>query len=231
MALSANPQIDEVVLTDEGSNTLVSDDTTYGLPELTRSEVGVFLLAYKVDEDLVHTALTIETYDPTVVTSWTIENTIDGYQKYVMLIVPSYTSSPTFNANDVVWDITTHSIYQNISGAVANSVPLEDTDTWAVKTAQEVYDLLDTASEPSNLVIGETSTVLTIKAKQCLGNLAPQHAKENCPGCPGNAKLKEQFDDLWLLIYLAAVASSRQKYVEGERFMRSAENYCDCGCN
>lgn len=228
MALTATPQIGQIVKTTEGSNTIIVDSTTYGGDNEERNEVSVHLLAFKVDADLEETALEIESYDPTSVTSFTVTNGDDGHQKFILFIIPLYSSLVTFADKALVYHTDTETIYQNTSdGDVTDVTPGSDS-TWTEVSLETVYELIDTDNDPSNLILDILQTVLSFQAQACLGLKATAHAKSNCSGCNGNPKAKEDFDELWLLVYLAAVASTRERFTEGERFMRSAEKYCDC---
>jgi hypothetical protein len=229
MALTLTPQIGTITKTDDGSTTQILDSTNYGSPEVERNTKAVYLLAFKVDEELEETALTIETYDPETVTEWVVENTTDGHQKFVLLVVQIYQALEQYEANDVVFynDL----LYRNVSGGnLTGTTPGTDAN-WSAVTSAEVYALIDTAEEAPNLLLEVVQTVLTFAAQQCLGTIAAQHAKENCGGTCGDSRLKDKFDELWTLIYVANIASTRGKYTEGERQMRMAETYCDCGCD
>jgi hypothetical protein len=228
MALTALPEINSIVKTDEGSNTIITDSTVYGGANPDRNEVSVHLLAFKVDEDLEETALTDEDYDPILVEEFTVVNTDDGHQKFILFIIDFYNSLTTYAPNAVIYHIGTSAIYQNTSGVGSTGATPGVDATWEVITEEELYASIGTETEPDGLVYDVLQTVLTFQAQACLGLKASAHAKSNCAGCTDNPKAKDDFDELWLLVYLAAVASTRERFTEGERFMRSAEKYCDC---
>lgn len=230
MALTANPTIGTIVRTDEGSNTPIIDSTTYGGVNDDRNEVSVHLLAYKVDEDLEETALTVEEFDPTDVEEFTVQNSEDGHQKFIMFIIPLYAGLTSYPMYSVVYHTATERIYYNNSGSTISGITPGADSSWTALDLDEVYELLDTNGEPENLVYTILQTVLTFEAQACLGLKASSHAKANCSGCSEDPKAKDEFDELWLLVYMASVAATRQKYTEGERFMRAAEKYCDCNC-
>jgi hypothetical protein len=228
MALIPNPTLGVITKTDDGSTTTVTDATNYGAPEVERNTKAVYLLAFKVDEDLVEVGLDVETNDPLTVEDFTVENTTDGHQKFVLLIVQIYQGGEQYEDNDVVYYDGV--LYQNVSGGnLTGSTPAVGVN-WAVVTADDIYELIGTADEPANLLYEVLQHVLAFTAEQCLGEIAPAHAKANCCGECTNPALETKFRELWLLIYVANIASNRGRYTEGERYMRSAENYCDCGC-
>lgn len=228
MALTPILQITSVAPSGENSVTHVSDDTVYGGVNPARNTLAVYLLANKVTEGttLQETPLVVQTYDPLTVEDWIVENTIDGYQKYILLIFPIYNPAGTYTQYQTVF--YNGSLYQSVSAAPLQGVTPGEDSSWEIRTPQQIYAVMDTATEPPNLTIVILGYVLTYAAQKCLGLLAPKHAKANCAGCAGNPALKEKFDDLWLLVFNANIASTRQKFIEGERFMRSAELYCTC---
>lgn len=231
MALTALPTITSVDKTDDGSNTVIADSTVYGGLNPLRTAVAVALLAFKVDEDLVETALTIQSYDPESVTSFTVTNTIDGHQKFVLLIFNEYDSGTVYNEFDAVFYPLTGLYYRSISTSPFSGVDPTNTTNWEVVTPTQIYDAIDTGNESANVITGTLQTVLTFSATQCLGDIAPLNAKANCgSGNCKDDKLEQKMNELWLLVFTATLASTRQQYLEGERMMRLAENYCDCDC-
>lgn len=226
MALTATPIVSSIAKTDEGSTTNISDSTTYGSPELARVDVAVGLLAYKVDEDLVETGLDIAEYDPADATSFEVTNTIDGHQKFILFIVPNYDNAELYSQYDTVF--YNNAYYRLIvTGPISGTLPT-DIDSWEIMTLEELYEAIGSAEEATNISVGIVQQVLTFSASQCLGDLASSNAKTNCAGDCKDPKLKQKFDELWLLIYTSAIASTRGNYTSGEKMMRMAEAYCDC---
>jgi hypothetical protein len=233
MALTPSITISSVAPITDGSVTNILDETVYGDPEAERNTLAVYLLAHKVTETgtdtaptLEETEVTVQTYDPLTATDWVVENGVDGYYKYIQLIIPVYDSDDTYEQYDLVY--YDGAIYQNTEATPLQGVDPTENVAWVVYTAEEIYALMDTAAEPQNLVISILGFVLTYASQQCLGILAPKHARVNCCGCAGDIALKEKFDELWLLVFNANIASTRLRFIEGERFMRSADLYCEC---
>lgn len=226
MALIATPTISSITKTDDGSVTNITDATVYGSPNPNRVDVVVDLLAFKVDEDLVETGLEVATYDQETEDAFVVTNTTDGHQKFVLIITPEYsniTPYPQYSAvfyNDRYYRVTA---LTPITGVLPT-----DVGNWEQITIEDLYESLGTSSESPNVEIGIVQQVLTFSASQCLGDLASQNAKHNCGGDCHDPKLKQKFDELWLLVYTASIASSRGLYTAGEGMMRMAESYCDC---
>jgi hypothetical protein len=229
MALSPLPAVQSITVTSTGSTTTVVDSTVYGTPNLDRNEVAVYLLAFKVSEDLTETSLDIAANDPLVVTQFIVTNTIDGWQRFLLMPIPIYDNGTAYAANSVVYEAGT--LYKNISNATSTGqLPSANPAIWEEENTMDIYTSVGTSTEVPNVPIGVAQTVLTIKSQQCLGDIAPENARENCAGCGGDSRLKRKFDELWLLVYLGTLSSLQEKYIEGERFMRTAEDYCDSGC-
>lgn len=228
MALTAAPTITTINRVDDESTTVITDSTVYGGANPDRTEVAVYLLAYKVDEDLEETALTVQTYDQDSATTFTVENDTDGHQKFVMLIADDYDNAREYEQYEVAYRAADELLYRFTSATPATGQAPPNTDYWEVTTAEEIYEAIDTDEESTNVVVGIVQQVLTFSAGQCLTLLASRNAKENCCGECKNPKLKEDVDSLWQLVYTATLASNIGEYTAGERMMRTAEQYCDC---
>jgi hypothetical protein len=228
MALTALPTITSINKVDDGSTTVITDSTVYGGANPLRTATAVYLLAYRVDEDLEETSLTVQSFDQDDATTFTVENTIDGHQKFILLIVDDYNGATEYDRYDVVYRPADGLLYRSMSVAPITGQDPPDTTYWEVVTATELYEAIDTAEESVNLVVGIVQQVLTFAAGQCLSILASRNAKDNCCGECKNPKLKEDVDMLWHLVYVSTIASNIGEYTAGERNMRVAENYCDC---
>ncbi len=228
MALTPLPTISSISLIEDGSTTNIADSTVYGSPNAARADVGVALLAFKVDADLVETELEIEEYDYNTDSTYVVTNTLDGNQKFVLIIADDYVGATTYNQYDVVFYPTTSLFYQATEPGTVSGVIPTDTNEWAPIDPADIYANVDTATEAGNIVIGIIQTVLTFAAEQCLGDLATEVAKESCCDDCTPSKTREKFENLWTLVYVSQIANTRQKYIEGENFMREAETYCNC---
>lgn len=229
MALSPIYSISSIAPSTAGSVTNLIDETVYGGANPARNTYAVYLLANKVsetDSGLQEDGLVVQAYDPLTADAWVVENTIDGYQKFIFFTIPIYSPAVVYNQYSIVYYEGV--IYQTVSAAPVQGIIPTEGANWVVTTISQIYAMMDTATEPPNLILSILGTVLTYEGQRCLGIYAPLHAKANCGGCAGDPAIKEKFEDLWLLVFNANIASLRQKFIEGERFMRSAELYCDC---
>lgn len=226
MALTGILTIASLTKTDEGSNTNLTDATVYGGANPLRSATASALLAFKVNESLEETALDVTPYDPASAVNFVVENTIDGHQKFVLLIILRYSVASTYNLHDVVYNVSNGLYYKSISATPIIGVDPTNPGSWVLTTPDEIYETIGTATAPPNLVYTITQTVLTAATKVQVGLYAIQNAKDNCcDGC-SNPKLRDQFTELWSLIYAADTASVYEMYTEGEKFMRLADSYC-----
>lgn len=224
MALTAILTIGDITRTDDGSTRALTDDTTYGGAELARAAVAVYLLAYKVDEDLEEAVLAIAEYDVTTDAEFTVTNSTDGHQKFALIIIPNYSGVTAYVENDVVYDSDT--LYKALQASTGQD--LSDPDYFEEIDITTVYATINHAEEPGNISYDIEQTVLTFSAQDCLTEIAALDAKDNCRGACKNPKIRQDMENLWLLVYGATVASNQGKYTEGEVMMRMAENYCNC---
>jgi len=95
------------------------DTSVYGGSNPDRNEGAVYLTAYKVDEDLVETAVTVTTFDPEVATTFTTANpdtSGDGHYKYYFIFADNWLIGTTYNQYDVVWSTSQNAFYEYTNG-------------------------------------------------------------------------------------------------------------------
>jgi hypothetical protein len=217
-----------VIQTEDGSSTTVTDTTVYGGAEFDRNEVALLMSAVKVAYDLTETALEIETYDPLTVTTFTIINTIDGWQKFTIPIIPLYNAGTGYTQYQCVYSGGV--IYQKTTTGTTTGVLPPDGNHWAVRSLAELIALFDTAQEPDNVVIGVVQTVLTFASRLCLDDTTLEEVEGGCCDDCSNKTASLKAKNLYVLVYVAQVANTRQEYRRGEKFVRKIDSYCTNCC-
>lgn len=231
MALTPAFGISSVVKTATGSDTIITDSTTYGGANPARSVVAVAIKAVKIDKDQVETPLTVASYDDETATTFTVTNTYDGWQRFYCSIIDDYDGGTTYNQYDVVHYPSTGLYYRSTSSTPFSGVLPTVTANWSVVTHDQIVAAIGTATESENVLTQIVQTDLSFATTQCLDDIVIALAMENCcDGC-SNPQLETKKRKLELLAYAINVASSREMYLQGEKFAREAENYCDnCSC-
>lgn len=217
-----------VLKTATGTSTTFNDITVYGAPEFNRNQVALLIQAVKVAYDLSETALEVATYNPLTVTTFTITNTIDGWQKFTIPFVPLYNAGTGYTQYQCVYSAGV--IYQKITSGTTTGVLPPDGVNWAVRTLDQLIDLFDTAQEPSNVAIGVVQTVLTYASRVCLGDTVLTEVEGGCCDDCSNKTASSKSRNLFVLVYAAQLANTRQEYRRGEKFVRKIDSYCTNCC-
>lgn len=233
MALTAN--IIRTAVSQDGSTTIFTDSTVYGTPNEDRNEVAVFFTAYKVDEDLVETALTVEPFDPETATTFTITNDIDGYYKIYFSIVQVWLAGTTYNKYDLVWDPTEEAFYEYINDTPTGGHLVTEVPYWQLVTDPNTKIAnIGTDEEPGNLIYQIYGTVIDYITAKCYATAVVKQAKEGCgkdDDCGCNSKFGKAVRRLHTLLTVMQISGIRERFIEAERMARTAEKYCDeCGC-
>lgn len=230
MALTANLTRSAVTLT----QSTWLDETVYGGANPDRNEVALYLTAYKVDKDLVETVLTISSFDPEIVTTFTTTNGIDGYHKYYFVIVDNWLVGTEYSRYDLVWSPTENKFYEYINATpstgnlVTNATYFSEVTDPTTKIAN-----VGTALESGNLIYQVIEKVVSFATSICYTKAASKHAKEECSGgnCSCDSRLGRLYHRIRDLFALLALNEATGQFVEGEKNARLAEKYCDdCGC-
>ncbi len=231
MALTAD--LTKTGVSVDGTTTTWTDETVYGGANPDRNEVAVFITAYKVNEALEETALTVASFDPESATSFTITNTSDGWQKTYFVIADTWLVGTTYNRDDVVWSASLNQFYEYINATPSAGNIVTNTTYWAV-LADPTTKIADvgTAEESGNLIYQVVSTILDYQVAKCYGNVMVRYAIEICGeyfGC--DSELEKTKKRLHTLLTVMRLDNTRQLYLEGERATVLATTYCeDCGC-
>lgn len=233
MALTAD--LSRITVTADGTESTWEDNTVYGTANPDRDEVAVYLTAYKVDEDLVETALEVEAFDPETATEFTTTNGDDGWSKYYFVIVDRWLIGTEYEQYDLVWSESEEAFYEytnetaSTGNLVTNATYFTAVDDPTTKIAN-----VGTDEESGNLVYQVVNKVLDFQTSICYIKAASQFAKESCDtndGCGCDTRLGRSFTKIRNLFASLTLNESTGKYLEGEKNARLAERYCDdCGC-
>lgn len=214
------------------------DDTLYGGANPDRNEVAVYLTAYKVDEDLVETPLTVSTDQsgaaPKTNSTFTTDNGIDGHHRYYFAIVDDWLVGTTYNQYDLVWSPTEEAFYEYINATPSAGNAVTNATYFAI-VADPCSKIANvgTALASGNLVYLVVEKVVSFQTSICYIKAASKHAKETCKGgeCGCDTRLGRLFHKIRDLFNNMTLNESTGQFTEGERNARLAEKWCDdCGC-
>lgn len=232
--MALTPSISRTSVAEDGSYSVLTDGTTYGGANPDRNEVAVFLTAYRVDEDLVETAVDITAFDPKTATDFTVTNDVDGRYKYNFIIADDWLIGTEYNQYDVVWSPTEEAFYEYTFETPTTGNVVTDTIYWtALPDPTTKIDDVGTAEESGNLLYQVYERILDYATAACYANVAILAAKESCADdCnPVNSKYARPRNRLRTLLSVMRISDTRQQYLQGEKFAREAQKYCDeCGC-
>jgi hypothetical protein len=230
MALTANFTRSAI---SEANSTFI-DETTYGGANPARAAVAVWFTAYKVDEDLVETALVIDTFDPEVDSPYIVTNGIDGYHKYNFVIVDYWAGGTVYNQYDLVWSTAQQKFYEYINATPASGNVVTD-PVYFAEVADPCAKIANvgTALESGNLIYQVIGKIVSYQTSICYIKAASKHAKENCKGadCGCDTRLGKLFHKIRDLFNNMGLNESTGEFIQGERNARLVEKWCDdCGC-
>jgi hypothetical protein len=232
MALTANLVRSSIV--SPGIQSIWTDNTVYGGANPLRNAVALYLTAYKIDEDQVETALTVSSFDPETVTTFTTANTVDGWYRYYFVIVNYWAIGTIFNKYDLTYDPTANVFYQYIKDTSSSGNSLTNSTYFTpISDPSSVLKNLNTSTQTNNIayqvidkVVSYASSIYYIKA-------ASKHAIETCStgDCGCSTKIGMYYHYIRDLFALLAINETTGKFLEGEKNARLLEKYADdCGC-
>jgi hypothetical protein len=228
------PIISVTAVSADGSQSTVTDSTTYGAPNQLRTAVAVYATAYKVDEDLVETAVEMVTFDPEVASTFTFTNGVDGWYKIYFIIVDDYSGAVEYSENDVVYYDTNNTFYQyTFATPTTGTVPTTATHWAVLSDPTSVLQDIGTEDEPENISYDVLEYVLDFATAKCYATAVSNLAADGCENddCGCGSKLGKIVAKLRVLLAAMRVANVREQPLKGEKYARLAEKYCmDCGC-
>lgn len=218
-----------------GTESLWTDSTVYGSGNPNRNQVAVYLTAYKVDEDLVETALDVDSFDPETATTFTTDNGIDGWHKYYFVIVNNWLIGTTYNTYDVVWAPSPNKWYQYTAIASTSGHAVTETAYFTeINDPTALIANVGTSSASANLVYEVVNKIISYQSSICFNKAAALYAKqccdEDCNDC--DTRLGRLFNKIFGLFTNLPINETTGQYLQGEKNARLLSNYCDdCGCS
>lgn len=209
----------------------LTDLTTYGSPNPTRSVLRVFLTLYKVDVDNAGTAIAVtsNTGDSETVSSWSAPFGVDGWYKALFVAIPAYAGGTTYAIYDAVYDTVTDLVYRSKSaGNVGNA--LSDTVYWEpISDPTTLAENEGETNESVNITSLVYSRVLTYNSQFAYGNLIAGNCE--CSDCD-DENIIQPYEIYSLLLNGAIIADQRSEFIKGERISRKLQSIdvSDCGC-
>lgn len=210
------------------------DTSEYGGLNPDREDGAVYLTAYKVDEDLVETAVTVTAFDPATATTFTTANDIDGHYKYYFIFAIEWNGISTWEQYDVVWSADEEAFYEYINETPSAGNAVTDVNYWAVleDPTTKIADV-GTDEESGNLSYLVVQKVLDIYGSVCRLKSGIQFAKQKCENddCGCDTRLGKYYTKIRNLFTSLAMYETTGRYTDGEKAARLLEKYCDdCGC-
>lgn len=220
--LTLLPQIDSI-----GSNrttVTITDETVYGGLNPARSDVGVYIIVNKMNNDntiaATYTA-TGDSADPQTDVSWTFELGADGWVRVLMIAPEDYNAGTTYALYDVVQDPSTSTVYRskqngNIGNSLANATWWEVVDATVALNKGEANESTNLASTNYGVILLPDSEYGFANAVVTAGDI---FCSENC-----------SLEALWPYVRLsglvdaAMVHSDRLQLPQGERIARRLES-------
>lgn len=214
-------QLSIEVATDVETATII-DGSDYAAAGVTRSDVRVFVNAYKVSHGGTQTvlSLTSDQSDPAADARWTWDYEADGYHRFYYVAIPAYAGGTTYAIYDAVYDSATDVVYRSKSnGNVGNS--LSNTVYWEV--------ISDPASLANNF--GENNESENIKSLIYLRVLRSLSQRafslmigENCGCTDCEDDIIPQYNLFRFWLDCAEVADTRSEVLDGELICRRIES-------
>lgn len=155
-----------VITISDGTGTYdaISNLGGYGSPNTARTDVALIALGkYKASNG--DTALTLDTFNPETVTSFTVSNlTLDGYYQFKIYTIDRYIAQPA-TLNTFVYDFTTHGLKRGNGTSFISATYQELEDNQVVNSTQDWPHIPDLFKARNYLVklllIGSQSTKKT----------------------------------------------------------------------
>lgn len=214
-----------MVITDSTGTYDATDNTTgYGAPNPARADLALLLRAYnkRYDglESLTDTALVIATYDPEVVTQWSLTLNKDGWQLATVYGLKLYSTATSFELNELTYDSATDEIRKILTKSGAGPY----TYTYEVVT--------EAALEVDGNVIPYTYALNTYS----LLDLCECHYKVNKKYTEALVDEDEEtaethwttYTKLDALMKAIKYDFAQESYSEGQKIVEKCENICTC---
>lgn len=229
------PDFRKDTVSEDGVYCYLTDYSVYGGSNIARASVVIAMTAFKVSEDLSEEAMVVSTYNPVSVTQFEITNTIDGWVKFYVSIIPKYTTTvtPLSTLNDVIYDTATAVYYIYINSTPTASTTILNPLFWSIiaDPTKPILENIGTTNASANISYQIVNSVNTWQIEKCYVKIAVAHAKETCDcNCAEDTKSYKAYIAVDALLNAIKIDNIEQLYIEAERASQDALNQCDkCG--
>lgn len=217
--MAITPSIVATAVQSDRTEWVATDEGVYTSP--TRTGVGVYLKMYKVDQSSVRTELDItpNSADAEVVSSWTVEYTVDGHYQGDYIAVPDYDNGTAYVLYDVVY--LGGVVYRALQSTTGNTPP--NVTYWEVISDPTSLVANDgEANESANATVYVFNDILTADTEYLFGNIAEEVALEF-----GNTSAREEDVETYEMVAVLLdgmwIAAVRQEFSNGEKIARKTD--------
>jgi hypothetical protein len=220
-----------LAIDDTRETATISDETVFGTGgNPARSAVRVFLTGYKIDfEDEIAETYTMvsNTGSATTVSAWEYTYTIDGWAKFLYVIIKdAYDSGTSYDIYDAVYD-GSNNVYRSKQNANIGNA-LGNTTYWELITdPSSLAENVGEANESLNIESTIYQRILTFDSQYGYGNFLAEDGSACCGDCdePGTV---QTYKKLSLLVNAAVECDIRSLLPEGEKICRKLQSLLDC---
>jgi len=185
----------------------------YGGINPDRADIGLLLFVnYKATAGDV--VVTIDTYDPITVTTFTYDMTTnkDGWYSYLIVAADKWTAVPAYPAGTIVYHVPTTAHYYTAAGTSAGQEPGVAGD-WTIATLAN--------AESTVTPTGTFNDFLDCNADACIGNLASELP---CDCCDDKS---DEVNYLTALLLGAKAEFGKTNYTNAQEIMDNITTKCD----
>lgn len=194
----------------------IEDQTVYGGSELSRSQVAIYLLAYKKglpteDDELL--VVTPNNNNPVTDTSWYFPSILDGWHLAKVYAIPVYDAEVAYLAGQAVY--YNGYIWKCLS-PITNVTPGENPIYWVIIEIDDPdVEIAD------NVQYDYFNYLITCRSEKGYAKAVACAAKEGCCGdCP-DTEAKQLYQQLDVLLNSAFSLCTQLRYAEAEEVIRN----------
>jgi len=199
---------------------LLTDSTVYTTP--TRAQGAVYLTGQKMKSDNTEDyPLSITTYNPETVTTFTFDITKDGYNKFKFVYIQDYNPATSYAQYDVVYYDSDNLVYRAIEPTLGN-VPTDENFWEPIAIPTSLVDNVGTPSASANLSYQVYERIIYPFSKQGFGTLCSKAALDCCSDCERGEDVLA-YEQLGVYVDGMNIADQRGQYLQGEKIARDAQ--------
>lgn len=202
---------------------LLTDETVYGTGgNPARAAGAVYLTGQKIKSDNTEDyALTIDSYDPELATTFTFEISKDGYNRFNFVFIPDYSGATAYVQYDAVYNDSDNIVYRAL-GATTGNAPPNATYWEVISTPTDLIENVGTASASANIAYQVYERIIYPFSKQGFGTLCSNAALDCCSDCERGEDVLA-YEQLGVYVDGMNIADQRGQYLQGEKIARDAQ--------